>query len=99
MIYLLTRLRSWNFFLEDLQSVRVLMVMRVQKIWKNVIVERLSGQSASAEKKTTGIKVVKHLAILELQQFRMMQLPIIIIDDILHAPESSGIGMAANGTP
>ena len=48
---LLTRLRSWNFFLEDLQSVRVLMVMRVQKIWKNVIVERLSGQSASAEKK------------------------------------------------
>jgi hypothetical protein len=38
------------------------------------------------------------LAILELQQFRMMQLPI-IIDDILHAPESSGIGMAANGTP
>ena len=29
----------------------------------------------------------------------MMQLPIIIIDDILHAPESSGIGMAANGTP
>jgi len=48
---LLTRLRSWNFFLEDLQSVRVLMVMRVQKIWKNVIVERLNGQSASAEKK------------------------------------------------
>jgi len=95
---LLTRLRSWNFFLEDLQSVRVLMVMRVQKIWKNVIVERLSGQSASAEKKTTGIKVVKHLAILELQQFRMMQLPI-IINDILHAPESSGIRLAANGTP
>ena len=39
------------------------------------------------------------MAILELQQFRMMQLPIIIIDDILHAPVSSGIGMAANGTP
>jgi hypothetical protein len=35
-------------------------------------------------KKATRIKVVKHLAILELQQFRMMQLPIIIID-ILHA--------------
>ncbi len=34
-------------------------------------------------KKATRIKVVKHLAILELQQFRMMQLPI-IIDDILH---------------
>ena len=60
------------------------MVMRVQKIWKNVIVERLSGQSASAEKKATRIHVAKHLAILELQQFRMMQLPI-IIDDILHA--------------
>ena len=40
---------------------------------------------ASAETKTTRITVVKHLAILELQQFRMMQLPIIIIDDILHA--------------
>ena len=37
------------------------------------------------------------MAILELQQFRMMQLP--FIGDILHAPESSGIGMAANGTP
>ena len=50
---LLTRLRSWNFFLEDLQSVRVLMGMRVQKIWKKLIVERLSGQSASAEKNNT----------------------------------------------
>ena len=50
---LLTRLRSWNFFLEDLQSVRVLMGMRVQKIWKKIIVERLSGQSASAEKNNT----------------------------------------------
>jgi hypothetical protein len=39
------------------------------------------------------------LANLELQQFSMMQIPFIIIDDILHAPESSGIGMAANGMP
>ena len=46
----------WRAFARGTSSwktCRVLMVMRVQKIWKNVIAERLSGQSASAEKSNT----------------------------------------------
>jgi len=56
---------------------------------KHVIVERLNGQSASAEKSNAHScsgESIKHLAILELQQFRMMQLPTIIIDDIQTEP-------------
>ena len=46
----------WRAFARGTSSwktCRVLMVMRVQKIWKNVIVKRLNKQSASAEKSNT----------------------------------------------
>ena len=50
----------WRAFARGTSSwktCRVLMVMRVQKIWKNVIVEWLNRQSASAEKKQHALRL------------------------------------------
>ena len=77
----------WRAFARGTSSwktCRVLMVMRMQKIWEKCNCWTVERTICECRKKATRIKVVKHLAILELQQFRMMQLPI-IINDILHA--------------